>query len=139
MRTRYEKWVNRLMFVSGCILLLTIIIPHHHHEDGSTCIFWLDNEHETDRCGGEDDHHHSCEYNGHMIVFHSTLLQKHASETHDDLALLLIPLHTLFDYINPLLLIPDDRMVDSAEDIRPESFHCAWMSAATGFRAPPCC
>jgi hypothetical protein len=127
-----------MMLVSGCILLLTVVIPHHHHEDGTPCIFWWDNENKAG-ADGEENHCHSCECNGHTIAFHSTSSQKQASETHDDPAWLFIPLHTLFDYINPPLPFPDDGALDFEKDSYAGSLYCAWLSAAAGFRAPPLC
>ncbi|MDR1645100.1 MAG: hypothetical protein LBS05_04665 [Tannerellaceae bacterium] len=137
MKTRYRNWINRFMLLSGCVLLLTVLIPHHHHEDGSPCIFWADSENTTGE--DEDGHCRSCEYNGHTIVFNSASLQKYASETHDDPAWLLIPLHILFDYINPSLPFPDDGVPDFAGNVPAASIHCTWVAVAAGFRAPPFC
>ncbi|MDR1344260.1 MAG: hypothetical protein LBJ39_02790 [Tannerellaceae bacterium] len=136
MKTRYESWVNRFMLVSGFILLLTVVVPHHHHEDGAPCIFLWENE---NAAGDDGEEHHSCECNGHTIAFNSTTLNKHASETHNDIALLLIPLYTLFDYINSSFPLPGDKVCDSDKTLHAETLFNVWAPVATGFRAPPLC
>ncbi|MDR1356970.1 MAG: hypothetical protein LBJ58_04795 [Tannerellaceae bacterium] len=122
--------------MSGCILLLTVVVPHHHHEDGLPCIFLWDTENTT---GGDGEDHHGCECNGHTIAFNSTSLNKHASETHSDIALLLVPLYTLFDYINSSLLFHGDVVGDAERPLYAESLYSIWAPVATGFRAPPIC
>jgi hypothetical protein len=135
MKTRYEKMIRLLMLAAGLLLLLTVIIPHHHHEDGLPCIFLWDGGSEEDG-EAEGEAHHDCESNGHTLAFNTKSLQNQATETHD-LALLLIPLYTLFDYINPLLPSPDDWVFDSERSLYAESLFCIWLVEAAGFRAPP--
>lgn len=125
------------MLAAGFILLLTVLIPHHHHEGGEVCVFLWDSEHQEDG-HDEDSERHGCECNGHTIAFNAASLHKHASETHD-LALLLIPLCTLFDSINPPLLSPDSKAPGPGEDERAGSLFSLWIPAAAGFRAPPFC
>jgi hypothetical protein len=129
MKTEYRKWISRLMSAAGFILLLTVLVPHHHHEGGEVCIFMWDEE-------DTEEEHQSCECNGHTIAFRSPSLQQQTSEIHD-LALVLIPLHTLFDYITPPLPFPDSRMRDSGHILHTESLCRLWIAAAAGFRAPP--
>ncbi|MDR2810263.1 MAG: hypothetical protein LBB84_06870 [Tannerellaceae bacterium] len=137
MKTRYKNPIRYFMLASGILLLLTVIVPHHHHEDGEICIFMWDNGHD-DSEHGEDGGYQSCECNGHTIAFNSTLLHKHASEP-NDLALVLIPLLTLFDYISPPLPFPLGKTSDAEKTLYAESLFSIWVSAAAGFRAPPFC
>jgi hypothetical protein len=140
MKTRRGKWINLFMLVSGCILLLTVVVPHHHHEDGTPCIFFWENENATDEGDGETEEHNSCECNGHTVAFNSTSLSsKHASETHDNLSLILFPLCTLFDYINPSLPFPGDKASKAEKALYAESLYSVWAPDASGLRAPPLC
>lgn len=127
------------MLVSGCILLLTVVVPHHHHEDGMPCVFFWEDSNAAGEDNGEAEEHHSCECNGHTIAFNSASLSKHASETHDNLSLLLFPLYTLFDYINPTLPLPGDKDTEAGKALYAESLHSVWAPAAAGLRAPPLC
>ncbi|MDR1939108.1 MAG: hypothetical protein LBQ73_11520 [Tannerellaceae bacterium] len=136
MKTRYENRIRLLMLASSLLLLLTVVIPHHHHEDGMPCIFLWDNKSADDGEEGEEDCHHSCESNGHTIAFNAKSLQNQAAGTHD-LALLLIPLYTLFDYINPPLPCSFDRAFDSERTLHAQSLFSIWVVEAAGFRAPP--
>jgi hypothetical protein len=123
------------MLASGFILLLTVTLPHHHHESGEICVFLWDN---GDADDGEDEHQ-CCACNGHTIAFNSVALHKHASETHDDLALILIPLYTLFDYIKSPLPVLNVNVPDTGKTLYAESLYSVWMPVAAGFRAPPLC
>lgn len=124
------------MLASGFVLLLTVILPHHHHEGGAPCLLLWNTEKTTDTQDTEEEHHHSCECNGHTIAFNSTTLQNHFHEN-QDLNLFLIPLHTLFDYVNSPLPFRGDRAFSSEGCIYIESQHSLWIPAAAGLRAPP--
>jgi hypothetical protein len=124
MKAKYVNIVRLLMLFASVLLLLTVIVPHHHHEDGIPCVSL------------EECHSHSCEANGHTIAFNSNSLQNQSVETPDPV-LLLIPLYTLFDYINPPLPFPDDWAFDSERTLHAESLFSLWVVEAAGFRAPP--
>jgi hypothetical protein len=138
MKTKHRNRISRFMALMGFALLLMAILPHHHHEEGGICVFLWDSEHAKD-CEEEEGGLQSCECNGHTIVFNSALLHKQASEPHDLAFLLLIPLHTLFDYIHLPLPFLDDKAPGFERALYAESLYSLWMSAASGFRAPPFC
>lgn len=137
MKIRYTKWLRSVMLASGFILLLTVTLPHHHHEGGEICVFLWDGADSADDAEEDGEHRQSCECNGHAIAFNAASLHKHASETHDNLALVLIALYTLFDFLNPPLPTLAGNVSDAGKQPHAESLYSAWMPAACGFRAPP--
>lgn len=126
-----KKLIRYFLLFTGLLFLLSVTIPHHHHEDGRSC-YKLNIEHTTqDRAEGEASH--DCICNGHTIAFFFSNTGGVSNETD----LLLFPIQTLFDQINPVAPAFTGALFLSTQAIYLESRHDIWIASASGLRAPP--
>lgn len=131
MRKDVKFEIRFFMLLSGFILLFSVIIPHHHHENGMTCIHIFSHHDHNDT----HTHQHDCNCSGHTIVFNSSILPGHSSE--QDIALLLMPLYTLIEYLHPPQETVLNSLFYSDRTVYVESLHDTWITVAAGLRAPP--